>query len=375
MVGGHPQQLARAERAGGLKSWSVVFRPSKFQYAADEVLWRARQSRLVCEAKRWLLVGRALWQFDIVHFNFGKSMLPEPVYLGPPGGRHGWKRGVKNLAARCLELCDMALLKRAGKGIVVTFQGDDARQGDVLRTYAEWDPDAEFGPDYYTPEADAHKRWRISQVDRYADVIYALNPDLLRVLPPRAKFLPYANVDPWEWQGPSGSDLRGGLPATPLVLHAPTHQGVKGTRHVLEAVRRLRDEGIAFRFELVEGLTREEAKSRYLQADILVDQMLLGWYGGLAVELMALGKPVIGFIRGADLAFVPPELRRDLPVIHATPATIYAVLKEWLTVRRHELVGRGVRSREFVEKWHDPRQVAATVVADYQSIRPILRAA
>jgi hypothetical protein len=317
------------------------------------------------------MLGRALWNYDIIHYNFGRSLFPELTF--PPAGvAPGWKGRLKNLAAHCLELRDLALLKRAGKGIIVTFQGDDARQGDVLRTYAEWDPALEAGPGYYSPASDAHKRWRIAEVDKYADIIYALNPDLLRVLPARAKFMPYANVDPWEWQA---SLAPKDASAPPLVLHAPTHQGVKGTRYVLEAVRRLRKEGAAFRFELVEGLTRDQAKARYVQADVLVDQLLLGWYGGLAVELMALGKPVIGFIRAADLAYVPPALCADMPVIQATPATIYSVLKEWLTVRRHELVMQGVRSRAFIEKWHDPRTVAAMVIQDYQSIQAARKAA
>jgi hypothetical protein len=363
MVGGHPQQLARAERSRGLQSWSIVFRPSKFQYDADEILWRDRESRLMREAKRWLMLGRALCQYDIIHFNFGRSLFPQPIFP-PPGSGRGLTRRLKNLAARCLELRDLALLKRAGKGIIVTFQGDDARQEDVLRTYAEWDPARELEPGYYSPESDAHKRWRIAEVDKHADIIYGLNPDLFRVLPARAKFIPYANVDPWEWRVAHKADHN----HPPIVLHAPTHQGVKGTRFVLDAVRRLQEERVPFHFELLEGLTRAEAKIRYLQADVLVDQLLLGWYGGLAVELMALAKPVIGYIRAADLAYVPPALRADLPVIQADPATIYSVLKEWLTVRRHELAGQGARSRAFVEKWHDPRKVAATVIEDYLSI-------
>ena len=31
----------------------------------------------------------------------------------------------------------------------------------------------------------------------------------------------------------------------------------------------------------------------YAQADLVVDQVLIGWYGALAVETMAMGKPVI----------------------------------------------------------------------------------
>ena len=83
---------------------------------------------------------------------------------------------------------------------------------------------------------------------------------------------------------------------------------------------------------------------------------------------MALGKPVICYIREDDLKFIPPQMREDLPVINATPTNIYEVLKEWLTVRRKELPALGNRSRAYVEKWHDPLKIAAQLKADYESI-------
>ncbi len=166
--------------------------------------------------------------------------------------------------------------------------------------------------------------------------------------------------------------MAAGAPATgtrpPVILHAPTHRGIKGTRHVLETVQRLRGEGIPFDFQLVENRTWAEARALYEKADLLVDQLLLGWYGGLAVELMALGKPVVCYLRAGDLGFIPKEMQLDLPIIQADPASLYDVLKEWLTVRRRELVGVGRRSRQFVEKWHDPRKIAAQVAADYRRI-------
>jgi glycosyltransferase involved in cell wall biosynthesis len=99
-----------------------------------------------------------------------------------------------------------------------------------------------------------------------------------------------------------------------------------------------------------------------------VDQLLAGWYGGLAVELMALGKPVISYIRESDLKFIPQEMRKDLPIISAAPATIYSVLKEWLTVRRDELPKVGQSSRAYVEKWHDPVKIAARLKSEYEAI-------
>ena len=208
---------------------------------------------------------------------------------------------------------------------------------------------------------DDYKRRQIKKFARYANRTYALNPDLLSILPP-AQFLPYAR-DTREWVPHYGEPR-----ARPRVLHAPSHRGVKGTRFLLEAAKRLKNEGVPFDLELIENLPHAEVQQRYRKADLVVDQLLLGWYGGFAVEAMALGKPVITYLRTSDLPNVPREMREELPVIPATPATIYDVLKEWLTVRRHALPERGRASRAYVERWHDAREIAKRLIADYGDI-------
>ena len=361
MVGGHPQQLARAERALGLDSWSVVWQATRFDGLSDEVLCSGSVSSLRRGWMRLKLLARALFHFDVVHFNFGLSLMPAVS----PG-----RNALLNRLLGGIELSDLPLLKYAGKTIVFTFQGDDARQGDGLDQFAEFDWRQEFGSDYYSPQADAHKRWRIEKIACWADRIYSLNPDLLRVLPASAQFASYGNVDLDQYR-----------PRTPLfnkiprVMHAPSHRGVKGTSYVLEAVSRLRSEGVAFDFELVEGKTHAEAMGRYREADLLIDQLLLGWYGGLGVECMALGVPVICYIRPGDLGFGPAGIRADLPVISADRTTLYSVLKDWLTVRRAELPDVGRRSRKFVEAWHNPLKIAQSQADDYHQLgqRPQVR--
>jgi hypothetical protein len=61
-------------------------------------------------------------------------------------------------------------------------------------------------------------------------------------------------------------------------------------------------------------------------------------------------------------------MRQSLPIIEANPATLYEVLKAWLTTRRGELAERGRQSRAFVERWHDPRQIAAELAGDYRAM-------
>ena len=75
-------------------------------------------------------------------------------------------------------------------------------------------------------------------------------------------------------------------------------------------------------------LSNKEARKRYETADILIDQLLAGWYGGLAVELMALGKPVICYIREDDLKYIPKEMRDELPIINANTLYTQARLRD-----------------------------------------------
>jgi len=358
LVGGNAQQLARAERALGLESVAVAFDQTVFAYDTDEVLFAPSDRLLRRELKRLRLLRRALRDFDVVHFNFGRTLTPVPPDDRPPTLRSR----VFAAYARLVELRDLPLLKRAGKAVVVTYQGDDARQGDVSRATFDISIASHAEAGYYTASGDNHRRRRIGIVDRYADAIFALNPDLLRVLPARAEFLPYTSVDPAEWRPVPPP------PGPPLVLHAPTHRAGKGTPFVLEAVERLRADGLEFEFQLVEGLPRAEARRAYERAHVLVDQVLAGWYGGVAVELMALGKPVIAYIRADDLDRVRQEMRDELPIVDAQPETLTDVLRRLLTTDRETLPELGARSRAFVERWHDPRTVAARMLRTYERI-------
>lgn len=364
-VGGNPQGLARAERELGLKSVAIAFDENYLKYQTDGKLFKGDESQAKRDLKHWGVLWRIIREFDIVHYNFGMSILPSyyPAvkFIGTKYPRPFYE--AYDLYRRMQDMRDLPLLKRLRKKIVVTYQGDDARQGDFCRANFAISPANEV--EYYTPESDEHKRHRIATFDKYADRIYALNPDLLHVLPARAKFLPYASIDPRDWTPVVKTER----PKRPTILHAPTHRGVKGTRYILEAVERLKAETeLDFEFVLVEGLSHKEARRLYERADLLIDQLLCGWYGGLAVELMALGKPVICYIRDEDLKFIPARMREELPIINAGATTIYEVLREWLTARKGELPLVGTRSRAYVENWHDPLKIAARLKGDYEDI-------
>lgn len=356
VVGGHAPQLARAERALGISAVSVTLQPSAYGYGADEVLFDAADGKVARKLKRVRLLARALRDFDVVHFNFGSSILPFNLHSGRPL--------LSRLYQATIGMRDLWLLKRAGKAVFVTYQGDDARQGDYCRAHFDIHFAHEANADYYSREGDEQKRAAIARFAAYADGIYALNPDLIHILPPAARFLPYANVDPAEWR-PASTTSSDGPRLT--IVHAPSHRAVKGTRYLLDAVEHLKAEGLKVELVLVENMNREAARKIYERAHIVVDQLLAGWYGGLAVESMALAKPVVAYIRDEDLRFIPTAMREELPVIRAEPGSIREVLKLLATRDRGRLGDIGMKGRAYVEKWHDPVKVASTVVADYRA--------
>jgi glycosyltransferase involved in cell wall biosynthesis len=153
----------------------------------------------------------------------------------------------------------------------------------------------------------------------------------------------------------------------PRILHAPSNAGIKGTPMILAALERLKTR---FDFELitVENTPHAEALQVYRTADIAIDQILAGWYGGFAVEMMAMGKPVACAIREADLRFVPAAMRAELPFLRLDPATLDDDLATMLQGRA-SWPDAGLAARRFVERWHSPANIARAMLTAYRDPR------
>lgn len=355
-VGGNPPALSGAEKILGLDSYCVAITQNYLNFKVDLTLSDGNKALSYFRRLWWTFFG--ILKFDVIHYNFGSSFFPS----GTNEAKSPLLKFLK-LFFSPFELLDVKLAHISRKVIFVTYQGDDARQGDYCKKNYKIHFVNEVEAGYYTEETDKTKRKKIQIFDKYADAIYALNPDLLNVLPSRARFLPYAIVDLKDW---SFLGTQKGSSFVPHVIHAPTHREVKGTKYILSAVERLKNEGLQFDFTLVSGLENKEARKIYEKADILIDQLLAGFYGGLSVELMALGKPVICYLREEDLIHLPEEMRLELPIINAEPDTVYNVLKSIIIDKKSELHELGMRSRKFVENWHDPLKIAGNLKDAYE---------
>ncbi|MFK3774622.1 glycosyltransferase family 1 protein [Pseudomonas sp. NPDC089406] len=365
-VGGNPPALSRALRAQGIQSECCIISQNYLAYEVDRVLVPAGARFLQCEFKRLAFIFECLFKYDIIHYNAGTTIATANIIEWPAPGKgvSSLKRFVYSAYLRGLQYFEVSLFKLFRKKLFLTYQGDDARQGDYCRQHYAVSIATQVDASYYSDASDAFKRHNIKYLARHCEQVYALNPDLMNVLPPSAKFVPYSHVrfDQWRFS------CEGLLADRPLrIVHAPTHRRVKGTDLILEALQALEQEGLHFELTLVEGLPQAEARKRYEQADVLIDQLFAGWYGGLAVELMALGKPVLVYVREEDLTFIPDQMREELPFINVDPFNVKERLREVLTMPRERLVDLATRSRAFVEKWHDPARIARLISEDYEA--------
>ncbi|MBI4401214.1 MAG: hypothetical protein HY581_06245 [Nitrospirae bacterium] len=342
-TGGHAWGLSRAERALGIQSDVMVRRSSWLQFPSDVDL---RLGDGLLPAKLFRLgkfLLRAVHDYDVFHFNWGMSLVDHRAWR-----LHYW---------------DLPFLRRMGKRIIVSFQGCDARMKTLSRQRFSTSACAECDVTWCTPRMDAIRRTRIRKVFAYADQVFALNPDLMHFLP-GAEFLPYASVNPAEWKADE-PQARQPTAARPfLVLHMPTNRSIKGTKYVEEACARLRAEGWPVELRVVENVPHPQVKDLIAQADLVVDQLLIGWYGAFSVEAMALGKPVLCYLRDEDLKrFVP--FRDRIPIVRTTKETLADDLRALLRTptRCLEL---GAAGRRFVEDCHDPLKIARQTITAYQ---------
>lgn len=133
-------------------------------------------------------------------------------------------------------------------------------------------------------------------------------------------------------------------------------RNIKGSPFIICAVDRLKSEGHDVELIDLNNIPSKHMRFYQVQADIIVDQLIYGWWGSTGVEAMALGKPLVCYLRPSWKEFFLhtfPEYA-DLPVIEGTTSSIYKILKN-LVVDRDLRLKKGKESRIFAEKHFDAK--------------------
>jgi|GEM_PF-1245334 len=149
--------------------------------------------------------------------------------------------------------------------------------------------------------------------------------------------------------------------ARPLIVHSPSAKVAKGSDYILETVEKLKRK-FSFEFKLLHNLPRKVVLEELRSADIFIDQIIIGGYGMAAMEAMSFGKPVV--------AYLMPEvfnagLPASCPIVNTNPENLEMNLAKLITdaASRHTI---GVKSREYVEQYHNADTIAEQLIGIYQ---------
>ena len=144
----------------------------------------------------------------------------------------------------------------------------------------------------------------------------------------------------------SSSPVLLGSPRPLTFLHCPTNRRLKGTDHIIQAAEELQAEGYELNLIVLEGLPHDCILEAMRLADVVIDQLLIGWYGMVAIEAWALRKPVICHIR--------PDLP-DAPACPADPSTVKDAMREMLHPETRAMWAQ--KGYECVARVHDVRNL------------------
>jgi hypothetical protein len=204
---------------------------------------------------------------------------------------------------------------------------------------------------------------RVNKVSKNVDHIFSLNPDLMYFLPKdKTTFLPYM-IAGW-------NDIQHDkyyISNKIKIIHSPTNRVAKGSDFILKALKKLQKRYNSIEIIVIENIPYVEALKLYQEAHIVIDQVLIGWYGGFGVEVMKMGKPLGVFIREEDLKFIPQDMAKELKdaVININPYNIEEII-EFYIQNPKMLIEKSQASLDYVHKWHNPLYVGEVTKEIYQ---------
>lgn len=327
-IAGTMGATARALRNLGLKavSCNLKYKHNPYGYVCDIDFGPQSKPLSITEKfSKHCFLYTSIFRFDVFHFYFGRTLSRK-------------KR-------------DLPILKSLGKKLLMEFVGSDARIANYLPNTKEVNIAKK------SPEKVIKNLTRLS---KYIDVALVYDWELRAYVEPYFKRVEIVRqrveLDKYLPQYPDPNRK------VPLIVHAPSHRELKGTDFVLAAIETLKSR-YTFDFQLIENMKHSEAMKLYGEADIIVDQLRIGTHGGLALESMALGKPVITYLREESKEFYP----KSIPIVSASTETVCEVLERLISdgALRHDI---GVRGRKYMEEFHDSLKVAKRLHSIYKSL-------
>jgi len=172
------------------------------------------------------------------------------------------------------------------------------------------------------------------------------------------------DADIWKFKENGNGTTAGTIKIIQVAGNLDLRGDVKGVGYTAQAVKRLKDSGYNIDFTMVDRVPSRSMPSVIGKADIVVDNLLYGWYGLTGIEAMALGKPVVAYLREPWLQFHCEQFPRP-PIVEAHPQDLFNILKQLIS--KEDLARVGFEGRRYVEEVHDSLKIGRRLIELYSS--------
>ncbi|MEM7162582.1 MAG: hypothetical protein AAF487_09110 [Bacteroidota bacterium] len=281
--------------------------------------------------KRWFLsvfnLCRFLFRYDVFHFFSGETLL-----------------------TRKTRRFEFWLYRLFGKRIVMHFVGSDIRNPEYVYEKAERIVETLDKGNFKI----ALKHWQknlIRDSQDFAHTTFVSTPDLLSIYGTKGTYVPvFLDFDKFEAELNAINVQRDS--SRIKILHAPSNPYIKGSQYVEDAFRELKEEGIeGVEFILPDysnygvgkyALNRYELFEQMKESDIVIDQLIIGWYGLQAIEGIMCDNIVLSYLDKEYLSYVDG----DCPIINTNAKNIKQQI-----VRSIELIRTNSYNFDSAKKW------------------------
>jgi len=327
--------LAKCDRLLGFRSESLVFTVYHTTSSFDINL-KALSGFVYRNFPCWIgkfhraILRLALIRYDVFHTFCDRGLLPAS------GGLQ-------------IEPAEMEAIRRHGRRLYAYTYGADVRTREATLALGRYNLCVECPePGRFCTCDDEKGARNIDAIRQHATALVSMG-DMLTYARD-ARNMHYWPIDTAKFPE-TGTDWSPGR--TLRVGHAPNHAHFKGTQFLVDAIERLKAQGYAIELISITGVANAEVIALFKSCDVVADQFIAGFHGYTALEAMALGKPVLCYLRDPQAAIDPA----NCPMINCSPDTIGDVLRNCLD-GDFDLAELGRRSRSYIEHYYSLEAVA-----------------
>jgi hypothetical protein len=263
---------------------------------------------------------------------------------------------IYNTGGNILPFClDYKLIKLFKRKLVVIFLGSEIRHWYVYKLELEklgYAKLFESGIEAYRVQNYGNYKEKLARVhsaEKYADLILS-HPSFAQLqTKPYMRGYIGLEIDKYKYNTP--------LNDIPIIVHAPTNRGVKGTDYVEMIVNSLISEGYKIDFRLIENMPNDKLLELLAESDIVIDELNSDSIGVLSTESMATGNVVL------TSYFVEHfGNEANCPILNTNKDNLRTNLKKVIVDKslREKLA---IEGRRYVEKYNNLNLITNNIIS------------